>query len=78
MPIGKTEVTFDCDPSEVSVLDGYCSSKGIKRPVVLRMLLKEWSIKKHREAIMIVRVAGNKQADSGDDRSDYDSQLGDL
>ena len=78
MPIGKTEISFELPVSEVSVIDGYCSAKGIKRTAVMRMLLKEWSNKKHLEAIMICRVAGSKPDDSGSDRDGQDSQLSDL
>jgi len=63
-----TEISFELPASEVSVLDGYCSAKGIHRKAVIRQLLKDWSDEKHHESIMICRVAGIKPVTSGDDR----------
>lgn len=63
-----TEISFEIPSEEAAVLDGYCQAKGIKRTVVLRRLLREWSDEKHHEAIFIVRVAGSKPGSSGSDR----------
>jgi len=63
-----TEISFEVSAEEASVLDGYCQARAIKRTVVLRRLLKEWSEEKHLEAIMIVRVAGSKPEASGVNR----------
>ena len=60
-----TEICFEVFAEEASVIDGYCQAKGIKRTVVMRKLLKEWSDEKHNEAIMIVRVAGDKPMTAG-------------
>ena len=60
MPV--TEIRVEVDPSEVSVLDGYCSATGKNRSVVIRGLLKDWSNAKLHEATL------NSQ--SGRDQSD--------
>ena len=60
MAADRTEISFEVEAIEVGVLDGYCAAKGIKRTVVMRQLLKEWSEAKHHEATLIIRVAGNK------------------
>ena len=65
-----TEISFEVDADEASVLDGYCQARGIKRTVVMRKLLKEWSEIEHRAAIMIVRVAGSKPESTGVHRND--------
>lgn len=64
-----TEISFELPAIEVSVLDGYCQATGKKRTTVMRQLLREWSEKKHHEAIVICRVAGDKPEASGTDRS---------
>jgi len=64
----RTEISFECTAAETAVLDGYCSAHGIKRTVVMRRILKEWSEKKHHEAIMVYRVAGSKPELAGVDR----------
>ena len=64
----RTEISFECTAQETAVLDGYCSAHGIKRTVVMRRILKEWSEKKHHEAIMVCRVAGSKPEMAGVDR----------
>lgn len=58
----RTEISFEVSADEVSVLDGYCQAKGIKRTAVLRQLLRKWSNEKHLEAEMIIRVAGRVEA----------------
>ena len=63
-----TEISFEVAADEAAVLDGYCQALGIKRTVVMRKLLKEWSEAKHLEAIMVCRVAGFKPVDSGPER----------
>ncbi len=78
MPADRTEISFEDPASEAAVIDGYCSAKKIKRTAVMRMLLKEWSNKKHLEAIMICRVAGIKPEDPGADRDGQDSQIGEI
>ena len=65
-----TEISFEVAASEAAVIDGYCHANNIKRTVVMRRLLKEWSDKKLHEAISIVRVAGVKPEDTGADRND--------
>ena len=63
-----TEISFEVTAAEAAVIDGYCHAKGIKRTQVMRRLLREWSANKHLEAIMIVRVAGDKPEETGPDR----------
>ena len=63
-----TEISFEVTAEEAAVLDGYCQAKGVKRTGVLRGILKDWSDEKHREAIMICRVAGSKPVPPGTDR----------
>lgn len=64
----RTEISFECTAQETAVLDGYCSARGVKRTQVMRQILKEWSEVKHREATLIVRVAGAKPDGAGVDR----------
>lgn len=64
----RTEISFECTAAETAVLDGYCSARGVKRTQVMRQILKEWSEVKHREATLIVRVAGSKPELAGVDR----------
>lgn len=46
-------------PKEVlAVLDGYCSATGQCRTELVRTILSEWTLAKHREAEVIIRVAG--------------------
>lgn len=63
-----TEVRFECTPDEVAVLDGYCSATGQHRSAVMRRLLREWSDRKHHEAMVICRVAGCNPTTSEGDR----------
>lgn len=56
-----SEISFEVAANEVSVLDGYCQANGIKRTVVMRELLKEWSAKRLHEATLIMRVVGGDQ-----------------
>lgn len=51
------EVRFEAPTAEVSVLDGYCSATGKSRTDVMRLILREWSSAKLREATLICRVA---------------------
>ena len=66
----RTEISFEVDPAETRVLDGYCSAKNIKRTAVMRRILKEWSDEKHREAIMVCNVAGCKPDAAGGNRDE--------
>lgn len=54
----KTEIRFEVDPHEVSVVDGLCNATGRSRTDVFREMLREWSSKKLHEASVICRVAG--------------------
>lgn len=69
MAAERTEISFEVSPDEVAVLDGYCSARNIKRTQVMRQILRDWSDLKHREATLIVRVAGNKPEATGSNRS---------
>jgi len=48
----------------IDVLDGQCSATGECRSELVRCILGEWANQRHREAILILRVAGNKPAES--------------
>ena len=63
MSIDRNEISFEVTADEVAVLDGYCQAKGIKRPVVMRRLLKEWSEEKLHESIFVCRVTGVNPTD---------------
>ncbi len=65
-----TEISFEVPASEVSVLDGYCQAKNLKRTQVVRRILREWSEDKHREAMIVCRVAGIKPEVSGSHREE--------
>ena len=65
-----TEISFEVTAAEASVIDGYCSAKGIKRTSVMRQLLKEWSDQKLHESILICRVAGVKPEAAGANRNE--------
>lgn len=65
-----TEICFEVESVEASVLDGYCQAKGIKRTQVMRQLLKDWSVEKLHEATLIMRVAGSKPDHAGGNRND--------
>ena len=66
----KTEISFEVDAEEASVIDGYCNARKIKRTVVMRQLLKEWSEQKLHESILICRVAGVNPVAPGSKRND--------
>lgn len=56
--MGKTEVQFEVDGSELSVIDGYCSGTGKCRTEVIRLILEEWSRNQLHISTLICRVAG--------------------
>ena len=70
----NTEISFEVSASEAAVLDGYCHARGIKRTVVMRRLLKEWSDEKLHESILVCRVAGVNPAATESHRADADPQ----
>jgi len=53
-----TEIRFELDAHEVSVLDGYCQATGKSRGEVLRGLLRDWSADQLHVATLICRTAG--------------------
>lgn len=63
-----TEISFELPAEEVAVLDGYANATGKKRTAIFRQILREWSERKHHEAMVICRVAGSKPGSSGSDR----------
>ena len=65
-----TEISFEVSADEAAVLDGYCQAKSIKRTVLMRQLLRDWSAEKLHEATLIMRVAGSKPDHSGVNRND--------
>ena len=56
--MGKTEVRFEIDVDELSVIDGYCSATDKCRTEIIKTILNEWSEKKLHESILVCRVAG--------------------
>lgn len=48
----------------VDVLDGHCSASGECRTKLVDEILGNWAIQKHREATLIIRVAGNNPTQS--------------
>lgn len=66
----NTEISFEVTASEASVIDGYCNAKGIKRTVVMRQLLKDWSAEKLHESILVCRVAGVNPMAPGTSRNE--------
>lgn len=54
----KTEIRFEVESGELSVIDGYCNATGKCRTEVIKSILGEWSDKKLHESILICRVAG--------------------
>jgi len=53
-----TELRVELPADELAVLDGYCLATGEHRTAVVRRVLREWSERKHHEAMLICRVAG--------------------
>lgn len=70
--MGKTEVRFEVDGSELSVIDGYCSGTGKCRTEVIRLILEEWSRNQLHISTLICRVAGVNPlpSDSGRNRGE--------
>ena len=54
----KTEIRFEVDTSECSVLDGYCQATGRNRTDIFREILGKWSADQLHVAMMVMRVAG--------------------
>ena len=48
----------------IDVLDGQCAASGECRTKLVADILGEWANQRHREAILIIRVAGNKPTKS--------------
>lgn len=63
-----TELRVELPADELAVLDGYCSATGKNRSTVIRKLLRDWSEKKHHEAMLICRVAGGNPTPPEGDR----------
>lgn len=59
---------FDVSAKEYAVLDGYIKGSGRTKTAVLREILEEWSVRKHRESIYVVRVAGDNPDEPGASR----------
>lgn len=55
--IRKTEIRFEVDASECSVLDGYCQATGKDRTRVIRELLEKWSAETLHVSTLVCRVA---------------------
>lgn len=56
--MAKTEVRFEVEVEELSVIDGYCSANDKSRTEIIKKILGEWSEKKLHESILICRVSG--------------------
>lgn len=56
--MAKTEVRFEVDVQELSVIDGYCSATGKCRTEIIKSILEEWSGKQLHIATLVCRVAG--------------------
>jgi hypothetical protein len=54
----RTEVRFEVEANELSVIDGYCSGTGKCRTEVIRLILDEWSKNQLHISTLICRVAG--------------------
>lgn len=57
-PDRRTEIRFEVDAAECSVLDGYCQGTGRNRTEVIREILAKWSGDQLHVATLICRVAG--------------------
>ena len=64
----KTEIRFEVEASECSVLDGYCQATGKDRTKVIREVMAAWSAEKLHVATLICRVAGRNPFESESDR----------
>lgn len=69
MASDRAELRVEVPREELAVLDGYCSATGRDRSDVVRQILREWSDRKHREAILICRVAGGNPSQADPDRN---------
>lgn len=56
--MAKTEVRFEVEAEELSVIDGFCSATDKCRTEIIKSILNEWSVKKLHESILVCRVAG--------------------
>ena len=56
--MAKTEVRFEVESEELSVIDGFCSATDKCRTEIIKSILSEWSEKKLHESILVCRVAG--------------------
>ena len=64
----KTEIRFEVEASECSVLDGYCQATGKDRSKVIRELIEKWSAETLHVSTLVCRVAGRNPFDSESDR----------
>lgn len=68
--MAKTEIRFEAEADDLSVIDGYCNATGKCRTEVIKSILREWSDKKLHESIVVCRVAGVNPAKSDTSRSE--------
>jgi hypothetical protein len=54
----KTEIRFEVEPGELSVLDGYCQATGKDRTFVMREILGKWSAETLHVSTLVCRVSG--------------------
>lgn len=64
----KTEISFEVERDDCSVLDGYCNARNITRTAQMRKILKEWSELELHSSTVVCRTAGVNPMQSGRDR----------
>jgi hypothetical protein len=64
----KTEIRFEVEASECSVLDGYCQATGKDRTRVIRELLEKWSVETLHVSTLVCRVSGRNPFESESSR----------
>jgi hypothetical protein len=58
------DVRVEIEDFTIAVIDGFCNGTGYGRKELINEILGDWAYKKHHEATIILRVAGNKPDDS--------------
>lgn len=71
--MNRTEIRFEVEAQELSVIDGYCSGTGKCRSEVIRFILSEWSKNQLHIATLVCRVAGVNPLPSDSGRNKEES-----
>lgn len=71
--MNRTEIRFEVEAQELSVIDGYCSGTGKCRSEVIRFILSEWSKNQLHIATLVCRVSGVNPTASYPDRNKEES-----